>query len=116
MNPIEALHVAMELVKKAGFILSTASSKSEACYYFHPARPEYLLRLSNHPSKKSPIGMRAKTISKATFSRKEIYPFSQEHVENLVAMAIGRYFINEPKPSNYKGKRGTWETPERRAS
>lgn len=109
MDHAEAHHLALDLVKKAGFVLSTASSRSEACYYYHPARAPLLLRIATHSSKRAPMGLQGRIIAKATFSSRDTHPFSEAHVENVVAMAIGRYFITDPRPSEYKGKRGTWE-------
>jgi hypothetical protein len=107
VNYLEAYHMAIELVKKAGFELHTVSMRSDTCYYTHPQRRGLLLRLGTHSSKKSPIGLR-NVISKATFSRKDIHHFSEKHVRNQVMLAIGRYFIEDPKLSDYQGKRGTW--------
>ena len=57
LDHITAYHLAIELAKKAGFLLHHASQKSESCYYYHPARGKsYLLRLSTHRSSRAPIG------------------------------------------------------------
>lgn len=108
MTYLEAHHMALDLVKKAGFILHTSSGVSEACYYYHPARRPLLLRIATHAFKGGPIGLRGLVVAKATYSRKELHPFSEAHVNNVLAMAIGRYFLGEPKPANYYGKKGTW--------
>jgi hypothetical protein len=106
----EAFHYALELVKKAGFTLVTASSKTEACYFVHPQRDPYQLRIAMHKRKRAPVGM-TPILSKVTILPSDRHGYSEEHTENLVAMAIGRYFLADPKPSEYYGKRGTWENP-----
>ena len=113
MDPLDAYHLALELVKKAGFTLHTASMQSEACYYSHRDRHPLLLRVATHSSKRSPIGLRANTVAKVTISPQDRGILDEQHgaqhVENMVAIGIGRYFLKEPKASNYHGKKGTWE-------
>jgi len=109
MDYLEAYHMGLDLVKKAGFELHTVSAKSEACYYSHPMRKPLLLRVATHGSKHSPMGLRSTTVARATFSHKERHAFSEVHVRNVIAMAIGLYFIEEPRPSKYYGRKGTWE-------
>ena len=113
MDPLDAYHLALDLMKKAGFTLHTASRQSEACYYSHPSRHPLLLRVAMHPSKKSPMGLQANTLARVTISPHDRGLTDEHHgplhVENLVAIGIGRYFLKEPKPSNYIGKKGTWE-------
>lgn len=106
MNYLEAYHLALDLIKKAGFELHTVSARSEACYYFHPARKPYLLRIAQHRKSKSNIGL-SNTVAKVTFSTK--HDFSNQYVRSALALAIGRYFMDDPKPSEYYGKKGTWE-------
>jgi hypothetical protein len=106
MNHLDAYHLALSLIKKAGFELHTASAQSEACYYFHPSRKPYLLRIAQHRQKRSHMGM-SNTVAKVTFSTK--HDFSQQYVRSALALAIGRYFLDDPKPSEYYGKKGTWE-------
>ena len=98
MNYLEAYHLALDLVKKAGFELHTASAKSEACYYFHPARKPYLLRIAQHKQKRSEMGL-SLTIAKVTFSTK--HDFSEKYVRSALALGIGRYFLDDPRPSQY---------------
>lgn len=109
MSPLEAYHLALDLIKKAGFELHTASAKSEACYYFHPARKPYLLRIAQHRQKRPDIA-HSMTVAKITFSTK--HDFSERYVRSGLALAIGRYFMDEPPPSRYYGKKGTWEQRE----
>ena len=106
MNSLDAYHLALDLVKKAGFEFHTASQKSEACYYFHPARKPYLLRIAQHRQKKPEMGL-SNIVAKLTFSTE--HGFSEQRVRNALALAIGHYFLTEPKPSRYFGKKGTWE-------
>lgn len=107
---LEAYHLAIELVKKAGFEFGHASMSTESCYYFHPARRPYLLRISAHKSKQSPIGMN-NVIARVSFTRGEDKHgiHTEKNTLNRITWAIGQYFLNEPKPSRYLGKRGTWE-------
>lgn len=108
IDHMTAYHLAIDLVKRAGFELAFVSQKSESCYYFHPSRSrERTLRLSAHKSKKSPIGM-SNVCARASFTPKET-THTETNVYNKVAFAIGRYFLEEPPPSRYEGKRGTWE-------
>lgn len=116
MSPLDAYHLALDLVKKAGFTLHQASMNSETCYYTRPSRVPLLLRVSMHPSKRSPIGMRGKTIARITISPKTDTVDPEIHTRNLVAIGIGRYFINDPKPSEYHGKKGTWEAAQVRGA
>ena len=108
LDYIAARDHATLLLKKAGFALHQASQSSASTYYIHPARAPYLLRVSDHPSKGQVIGL-PNTVAKLTISPKDKY-LTTHHIENLVVMAIGRYFLGEPKPSRYFGKKGTWET------
>lgn len=49
MDYVEALQLATDLVKRAGFVLHYISMNSESCYYRHPAvKKERLLRISSH--------------------------------------------------------------------
>lgn len=113
MTPLEAYHLALDLVKKAGFTLHTASMRSEACYYSHPARHPLLLRVATHVSKRPPMGLQANTVARVTISPQDRGLLDDHHaplhVENMVAIGIGRYFLKEPKASKYFGKKGTWE-------
>jgi hypothetical protein len=34
--------------------------------------------------------------------------WARQDIENLVAIGIGPYFLSDPKPSSYHGKKGTW--------
>ena len=109
MDYLEAYHLAQRLIKKAGFRLATVSGRSEACYYTHPFREPLLLRLATHPQKKGLIGLRSTTVARLTFSPRDPSDFTDQHVHNLLSMAIGRYFLDDPKPSDYFGRKGTWE-------
>lgn len=110
---LEAYHMAIELVKKAGFTLHHVSTQTESCYYLHPARAPLLMRLSAHKSKHSPIGLNG-VVARASFTKGEEKhgSHSPTNVRNRVTWAIGQYFLNEPAETRYRGKRGTWETKE----
>lgn len=106
---LEAFHLGIELVKKAGFVLSHVSNQTETCYYWHPALgKKRLLRVSTHSSRKSPIGLNG-VASRLTFTEKDTTPKNEAFVVSHVTWAIGQYFLFEPRVSKYKGKRGTWE-------
>jgi hypothetical protein len=107
LDHIEAREHAATLLRKAGFALHQVSQRSTSTYFFHVARAPYLLRVADHPSKHDTIGL-PYTVARLTLSPKDKY-LTECHVENLVVMAIGRYFLSNPKPSRYYGKKGTWE-------
>lgn len=107
LDHVSAREHAAALLKKAGFRLHQVSQRSTSAYYVHPAREPYLLRVSDHPSKRDIMGL-PNTVSRLTISPKNQY-LTEVHVENLVVNAIGRYFLSDPKPTRYYGKRGTWE-------
>lgn len=110
LDHVAAREHAAALLRKAGFVLHQVSQSSMSVYYFFPGRDPYLLRVSDHPSKRDVIGM-PNTVARLTISPKDQY-LTEHHVENLVTMAIGRYFLGEPRPSRYFGKKGTWENVE----
>ena len=114
LDHIAAREHAATLLRKAGFILHQTSLNSTSTYYLHPAREPYLLRVADHPSKGQVIGL-PNTVAKLTISPKDKY-LTECHVENLVVMAIGRYFLSDPKPSRYFGRKGTWENHEQASS
>jgi hypothetical protein len=102
-----AYDLAIQLVKKAGFVLDHVAMQSETCYYRHPSvKKGRLLRVSTHRGKRR-IGHNG-VVSKVTCGRKDMH-LNPTSVENQVIHAIGRYFLTEPKTSEYRGKRGTWE-------
>lgn len=102
-----AYDLARAMAKKAGFRLHHVPPNSESCYFEHPSRPGFLLRLSMHRSKRSPIGLNS-VVSRASFSSKTDH-WSEFAVYCQMRHAIGDYFLRDPEPSRYKGKRGTWE-------
>ena len=92
---------AADMLRGAGFVLHTASRKTEACYYHLPGRNE-LLRVATHTSNGRTMGL-GKVVSKITFGndaseRPGTLRISNEKVESLVAGAIGRYMIQSAKP------------------
>lgn len=106
---MDAYDMAIALVKKAGFILDHVALQTETCYYRHPSiKKGRLLRVSTHRSKGGRIGLNG-VVSKVTCSPNDMH-LNPSSVENQVIHAIGRYFLTEPKPSEYRGKRGTWES------
>lgn len=103
-----AFNLAIELVKKAGFVLDHVAMQSETCYYRHPClKKGRLLRISTHRGK-GRIGHNG-VVSKVTCGAKDMH-LNPTSVENQVIHAIGRYFLTEPRPSEYRGRRGTWES------
>lgn len=101
LDHIAAREYAVRLLKKAGFQLHQVALQSTTSYYYHLARAPYLLRVSDHPSKRSPIGL-PHSVARLTISPKDQY-LTERHVENLVINAIGRYFLMDPEPSRYDG-------------
>ena len=101
LDHVAAREHAIALLKRAGFCLHQVATNSTSVYYYHPARSPLLLRVSDHPSKGSPMGL-SNTVARLTISHKDQY-LTAVHIENLVANAIGRYFLNDPKPSEYDG-------------
>lgn len=106
LDNVTYFNLAIELVKKAGFIIDHVAMNSETCYFRHPSiKKGRLLRVSTHRGHR-PIGHNG-VVSKVTCSAKDMH-LNNTTLENQVIYAIGRYFLTEPKPSEYKGKRGTW--------
>lgn len=106
IDSMTAFNLAIELVKKAGFVLEHVAMRSETCYFRHPAiKKGRLLRVSTHRGK-GRIGQNG-VVSKVTCGIRDMN-LTATSVENHVIYAIGRYFLTEPKPSEYRGKRGTW--------
>lgn len=101
LNHIAAREHAVALLKKAGFALHQVSMNSTSAYYYHLARAPYLLRVADHKTKGGPMGM-PNTVARLTISPKDRY-LTERHVENLVTTAIGRYFLADPKPTDYDG-------------
>lgn len=86
-------------LRRAGFELRNASTKSEACYYGLPGR-EALLRIAAHSKQKGKLGMN-KVVSTLTFcggaggvtvasGEMKLHP---DKFEQMVAQAIGRYML-----------------------
>lgn len=107
LDHLTAYHLAIALVKKAGFVFHHASQKSESCYYFHPSRPDCLMRISAHKGGKNRIGF-SDVVSKVSFPETDMNCFESSVHKKMVA-AIGRYFLTDKPVSEYRGKRGTWE-------
>lgn len=101
LDHIAAREHAVALLKKAGFQLHQVSQNSTSVYYYHLARAPLLLRVADHGSKGGPMGM-PNTVARLTISPKDLY-LTETHIGNLVANAIGRYFLTDPKPSDYDG-------------
>lgn len=111
IDHLTAYHLAIDLAKKAGFVLDHVSQKSESCYYYHPSRGRrFLLRLSAHKSKKSPIGF-SNVVARASFPPTDQNCFEASVLKKMI-QTIGLYFLADAKVSEYRGKRGTWEVPE----
>ena len=102
-----AYDLAIAIARKAGFTLASVSRLTEACYFTHLGRPDMLMRLSMHSSNRSPIGMNA-VVARASFAAKNNH-LSIFSVHNTMRFVIGDYFMRDPTPSRYRGKRGTWE-------
>jgi hypothetical protein len=108
IDHVTAQNLAIELLKRAGFILDHVALASESCYYYHPAiGKKRLVRVSTHRGKGRTIGKNG-VVSKVTCGPRNMHA-TNKTIENQVIYAIGHYFLTEPKPSEYRGKRGTWE-------
>ncbi len=114
INIFDACEQAAKMLLEAGFELRYQSQHSETRYFGWPGRP-HTLRVSAHRGGNGPIGL-TEHVAKITFFDKacEIpnhIRCSNEHIENAVCSAIGRYMIKSARPlvSRYKGKKGTWE-------
>lgn len=107
LDHMVAYDLAREMVKKAGFRLHQVSMNSESCYFDHPGRPGVLLRASAHKNK-SRIG-HSNVVAKVSISPR-FHDWTEFSVFCAVRLAIGNYFLKDLKPSEYRGKRGTWET------
>lgn len=116
MPVFEAHGRAIEALKSIGFQLRAVSQKSEACYFALPGRSA-VLRVATHRYKKSAIGL-GPVVATLTFTdRGQRMPghirLSEVAFENRLYLAVGQYLFRcqNPPPSRYKGKRGTWEQP-----
>lgn len=99
----KAHQLATDLLKKAGFVLHKIARTTESCYYEHPSRKGFMLRLSCHRSKKGPIGVCLPTLVNVTFTEHdENHLLTPTVVKNRVIWGIGYYFLADPKPSKYK--------------
>ena len=108
MTHVEARETAVQLLLKAGFVFVSAALTTDSCHYTHPARTPFLLRVGTHKSKKAPMGL-SNIVARLTFTAKDTLHLSERLVRQRVKWAIGEYFLGEPKPTRYLGKRGTWE-------
>lgn len=109
LDHLEAYHLAIELVKKAGFVLDHVSRQTETCYFKYPGLIK-LMRISTHRGKKSPIGHN-NVCARVSFVKPKslnVAPHYESSVHLKIVEAIGNYFLTDPKPSRYKGKKGTW--------
>ena len=88
------------LLKDAGFVHYQTSMKTEACYYRWPDRP-HLLRLASHSGGKTRNGL-GPVAAKLTFtgnvhSRPGTMRLAHEKFEQMVALAVGQYFIKSAR-------------------
>ena len=119
-NPVFNVHDlcarAHEALKAAGFERVAVSMKSEAVYFRLPGR-HGLLRVATHKTKQGSIGLDAivatLTFRGNRFNAPEEMTCSEEGLETMLMIAVGRYIMNSAEPirSRYQGKRGTWEAP-----
>ncbi len=93
---------AAEMLKRVGFVHYQTSMKTPAAYYRWPDR-QALIRVAEH-NRKTSGSNRNNIVAKITFRGTHVDPagmmnISDEKVENVVALAIGRYFLKSAKPS-----------------
>lgn len=100
LDHLEAYHLAIELAKKAGFVLHHVSMNSETCYYEHPSRLGCFLRLSTHKNK-TPIGIGG-VAARLTLGRNAPH-VSEDSVHKMMVKAVGEYFLRDAEPSKYDG-------------
>ena len=92
---------AADKLRAAGFTLNYTSMKSEACYYEHPARKGYTIRIAAHRYGRTEDKMlphhAGKTIACITFapgSFSEI-PKSWDAIDTIIYKAVGQYFVKD---------------------
>lgn len=96
---LECCQYATDVLKASGFALSYTSMSSESCYYRHPSVPSNgVLRVSTH-------GYGGRTdakwsgnpvLARITFGS-HIRPKSFEGLDTIIAIGVGRYFLNACK-------------------
>ena len=106
MTPLEACTLAAALLNTAGFVFHYASMRSEACYYRLPDRSE-LVRVAAHRHDRGVAGL-GKIIAVITFpadgGHGKPVTFSEVHVRNIVANAIGWYMLRAIGGMPYTGR------------
>ena len=106
MDPYAAIEYAVELLIKAGFVFKYQSMKTEARYYYSRIHDDHnVIRVAAHKHDRGMPGL-GRIVGRITFSTKATpsYGFSHEHVENVVATAIGFYHLRISGAVAYKGK------------
>lgn len=100
---------AAEKLRAAGFVLNYISMKSEACYYEHPARKGYVIRVAAHRYSRTEdkllphhIGKMIACITFAPGCFNNI-PKSWEAIDAVIYKAVGQYFIKD-LPSRLRQK------------
>jgi hypothetical protein len=98
---LELCALAGQMLREAGFVLHTASRKSTATYYRWPGRSDQL-RVADHAKDKKPNGLE-RVVARVTFSGAHAanpgyMRISDDKVEQMVAQAIGRYFMRSTAP------------------
>lgn len=98
---LEYCEYAAEKLRKAGFVLNYTSMKSEACYYEHPARKGYCIRIAAHrfsgaENRALPCDI-AKTLVSITFSPGcfSEAPKSWDAIDTIIYKAVGEYFVKD---------------------
>ncbi len=113
-NVLDLCNRASDLLKSIGFERAYVSMKSEAVYFQYPGRHGFL-RVSMHRHHRGMIGQ-DNVVATLTFrgnahDAASTLRCSPDKIETMIHIAIGQYMVRstEPKPSRYRGKRGTWE-------
>jgi hypothetical protein len=106
---LEVCNEAAELLKSAGFVLTTTSMRSEATYYKWPGHPG-VIRIATHKFSGGMIGLdhvlACLTFPPYKFADKPDHIIiNPDKVRTMVAMAIGYYFLNpkDTSKSTYDG-------------
>jgi hypothetical protein len=105
MDPYQAIEYAVELLLKAGYVFKYQSMKTEARYYCLLGHEYNVIRVAAHKHDRGMPGM-GRVVCRITFSAAATpsYGFSHQHVENIVATAIGMYCLRISGAVAYKGR------------
>ena len=104
ISTLAVCNEAADLLKSAGFELACTSMRSEACYYKWPGRPG-VIRIASHKFSGGMVGLdhvlACLTFPPYKFAKEPDHIIvSRDKVRTMVAIAIGRFFLNPRDLSN----------------